>query len=90
MHFCLVVVFSTLGYAQNQPKENDSLQMIYLIEGDTIPRSAIELNEVIVLPRLSFKDSKARRDYLILRRRTLKVYPYAKLAAERLVTRITP
>lgn len=57
----------------------------YIIEGDTIPRSSIDLNEVIVFKRLKFTDKEERRRYLILRRKTRKVYPYAKLASERLV-----
>lgn len=57
----------------------------YLIEGDTIPRSSIDLNEVIVFKRLKFKNNTERRRYLILRRKTRKVFPYAKLAADRLV-----
>jgi len=58
----------------------------YIVEGDTIPRSAIDLNEVIVFKRLKFDNKEKRRAYLILRRKTRKVYPYSKLAAERLVT----
>ncbi|WP_240486180.1 DUF4294 domain-containing protein [Aquimarina atlantica] len=58
----------------------------YIIEGDTIPHEAIDLDEVIILGRLNFKDRLARRKYLILRRKTRKVYPYAKLAADRLIS----
>lgn len=58
----------------------------YIIEGDTIPRTAIDLNEVIVFKPLKFENKDKRRAYLILRRKTRKVYPYAKTAAERLVT----
>ncbi|GAA4279174.1 DUF4294 domain-containing protein [Aquimarina mytili] len=58
----------------------------YIIEGDTIPHEAIDLDEVVILGRLKFKDRLARRKYLILRRKTRKVYPYAKLASERLTT----
>lgn len=58
----------------------------YVIEGDTIPRSSIDLNEVIVFKRLKFDNKEDRRRYLILRRKTRKVFPYAKLAAERLTT----
>ncbi|MBG6133561.1 phage antirepressor YoqD-like protein [Aquimarina sp. EL_43] len=58
----------------------------YIIEGDTIPHEAIDLDEVIILGRLNFKDKLARRKYLILRRKTRKVYPYAKLAADRLIS----
>ena len=78
--------FSTLLIAQVNPVENDSTEVVYLIDGDSIARSFIELREVVVLPRLSFDTTEERRRYLILKRRTLKVYPYAKLAAERLVT----
>jgi len=65
----------TLGYVQ-----------YYIVEGDTIPHDAIDLEEVVILGRLKFKDKLARRKYLILRRKTRKVYPYAKLAADRLIT----
>ncbi|MFD2564810.1 DUF4294 domain-containing protein [Aquimarina rubra] len=56
----------------------------YIIEGDTIPHEAIDLDEVVILGKLKFKDRLARRKYLILRRKTRKVYPYAKLASDRL------
>ena len=72
--------------AQVSPVEVDSTKTVYLIDGDSIARSMIELREVLVLPRLSFKSTEERRQYLILKRRTVKVYPYAKLAAERLLT----
>ncbi|GER60133.1 DUF4294 domain-containing protein [Patiriisocius marinus] len=58
----------------------------YIIDGDTIPREFIDLQEVVLLNKLSFNNKKDRRRYLILRRKTRKVYPYAKLAAERLIT----
>lgn len=53
--------------------------------GDTIVRESIDLDEVVILRKLRFASEKDRRDYLILRRKTRKVYPYAKLASERLV-----
>ena len=62
----------------------DEYVQYYVIEGDTIPRESIDLDEVIIFKKLEFKDNLARRRYLILRRKTRKVYPYAKLAAERL------
>ncbi len=48
-------------------------------------RETIDLDEVVILRKLSFASEKDRREYLILRRKTRKVYPYAKLASERLV-----
>ncbi|MDT0644891.1 DUF4294 domain-containing protein [Zunongwangia sp. F363] len=69
-----------------QQVENDSVQPTYMIiEGDTVPRMSIDLDEVVLLKKLKFKDNAERRRYLILRRKTRKVYPYAKLASERLV-----
>lgn len=66
-------------------KSNDSTETFYyIIKGDTIPREFIDLDEVILLKKLEFTSKEDRRRYLILRRKTRKVYPYAKLAAERL------
>jgi len=58
----------------------------YIVQGDTIPREYIGLGEVVLLNKLSFNNKVDRRRYLILRRKTRKVYPYAKLASERLLT----
>lgn len=83
LFFLLSVSFS---YGQKD-KEQDSIQSYYyFIDGDTIARDMISLDEVILLEKLKFKSNEERRQYLILRRKTLKVYPYAKLAAERLIT----
>jgi hypothetical protein len=57
-----------------------------IIEGDSIVKNHIDLDEVLVLPRLKFRDARERRRYLILRRKTLKVFPFAKMAGERLET----
>jgi hypothetical protein len=85
---CLIVAGS---YAQTekdyQEKTNDSTQTFYyMIEGDSIPREYIDLDEVVLLNKIEFNSKEDRRRYLILRRKTRKVYPYAKLAAERLTT----
>ena len=88
MGFCLVMVG---GFAQTiedyQEKKNDSSETFYyIIEGDSIPREFIDLEEVILLNKIEFNSKEDRRRYLILRRKTKKVYPYAKLASERLTT----
>ncbi|RAJ16350.1 DUF4294 domain-containing protein [Olleya aquimaris] len=63
----------------------DSTEVEYIIiEGDSIPHKSIYLDEVMLLDRLTFKSKEDRRRYYILRRKTIKVYPYAKLAADRL------
>ncbi|WP_366915890.1 DUF4294 domain-containing protein [uncultured Psychroserpens sp.] len=67
--------------------EQDSTLVQYIyVEGDSIVKEAIDLNEVLVLNKINFSDRKERVQYLILKRKTLKVYPYAKLAADRLTT----
>ena len=81
----ITLLFSALVFAQEDPVKQDSTVVHYMIiEGDSIPVTEVELDEVLMLPNLSFKDRDARIRYIILRRKTLKVYPYAKLAAERL------
>jgi hypothetical protein len=68
----------------NEVKSDTSEVYYYIIEGDTIPREFIDLEEVVLLNKLQFNSKKDRRRYLILRRKTRKVYPFAKLASERL------
>ena len=82
---CILFWLPFLVCAQKFPVHNDSIPENYLIIiGDTIINNSINLNEVYILPKLKFTSSESRRRYLILQRKTMKVYPYAKLAAERL------
>ncbi|MHA6281140.1 DUF4294 domain-containing protein [Salinimicrobium sp. CAU 1759] len=85
--FILFLLFTTLPVvAQVKEPVEDTLEYDYfIIEGDTVAREHIDLDEVLILGRLSFENDLERRKYLILRRKTLKVYPYAKLASDRLV-----
>ncbi len=62
------------------PKEE-----LMLIAGDSVPTYGIPLKEVVIFQPLRFKSTLELKRYLILRRKTLKVYPYAKLAADRLI-----
>jgi len=72
-------------YTQVEDVEQDSTQVKYIfIEGDSIPKTSINLGEVKLLHKLKFNSKQDRIQYLILRRKTIKVYPYAKLAADRL------
>jgi hypothetical protein len=83
----IVFIFPVIIFAQITSTVQDSLAYDYIIiEGDSIPRTAIGLDEVKLLHKLEFDSRDDRRRYLILRRKTIKVYPYAKLAAERLET----
>lgn len=81
----IVVFFPLVLPAQIEPVERDSIYMEYiLVDGDSIAKTAIDLNEVLLLPKLKFANKEDRITYLILKRKTLKVYPYAKLASDRL------
>lgn len=72
-------------FAQEKVIKQDSISTEYLIiEGDSVPRAYIDLDEVMLLHKLKFDSKKDRIRYLILRRKTIKVYPYAKMAADRL------
>ena len=83
----ILILFPILLFGQVKETAKDSItDHYYIIEGDSIPRTAIGLDEVKLLHKLQFDSPQDRRQYLILRRKTIKVYPYAKLAAERLET----
>jgi hypothetical protein len=72
--------------AQIKEKALDSVaEKLIIVEGDSLLQSSIALDEVYVFSKLEFGSYKEKLRYYILRRKTLKVYPYAKLAAERLV-----
>ena len=77
--FFLLLFFSVFAKAQDYSKDS-----LLLVEGDSLPTYGIPLKEVIVFQPLRFKNREELNRYLILRRRVLRVYPYAKLAAERL------
>jgi len=81
--FLPILLLSTLLFSQVE-RDIDSVLLTdrYIIfEGDTL---LIELNEVFLLKKLNFKTDYDRRYYYWFRKKTLKAYPYAKLAADRL------
>jgi len=63
---------------------NDEINDLIIIGEDSIPKRYIDLNEVILFQPLTFDDYDSAKKYAVLRNRTYKVYPYAKLAADRL------
>lgn len=82
----LLLLFTFLGWAQIKEQPLDSVaEKMIIVEGDSLFRSSIDLDEVYLFGKLEFPDYQTKLRYYILRRKTLKVYPYAKLAAERLV-----
>ncbi len=85
--FTLCFLKGFLSWSQIATIINDTIDSPYLmIVGDTIIDSSINLSEVVLLPKLRLQSLDERRRYLILQRKTIKVYPYAKLASERLET----
>jgi hypothetical protein len=81
----ILLCFPVLVFAQQMPVAQDTTAVeYYYIEGDSIPKAMIELDEVLILNKLNFESKEDKIKYLILKRKTLKVYPYAKLAADRL------
>ena len=78
-YFFLLFFFPAAVIAQEYGEE-----ALLLVQGDSLPSYGISLKEVVVFQPLRFKDREELNRYLILRRRVLRVYPYAKLAAERL------
>lgn len=66
------------NYIQKQAKEESAEFEPYMLDG------AIQLDEVFILPDLMFSDKESLREYLILRRKVRKVWPYAHMASARL------
>ena len=81
-----LLLFTFFFILQNITGQNNTeIDENYIqIKGDTIIKGSIQLNEVILLPKAPYKNSDEIRNYLILKRKVLKVYPYAVLASKRL------
>lgn len=81
----ILFLFPAVFFAQQTETEQDTTSYDYIIiKGDSIPRTTIDLDEVMLLHKLEFNSAEDKRRYLILKRKTIKVYPYATLAAVRL------
>ena len=77
--FLLLIFFSNILTCQEEIEKLD-----FLFPGDSIPTNTFVLDEVTVFQPLKFKNDEEIRKYVILRYRVKKVYPYAKLASERM------
>lgn len=85
LFFSLLITLS-VGHAQIAEQEMDSVaEKMIIMAGDSLLKSSIALEEAYVFGKLKFSSYDEKLRYYILRRKTHKVYPYAKLAAERLV-----
>ena len=70
----------------SQKREKDTLpvpidDIIFVNPGDT---AVVKLNEFMLLPKRKFKSQKDIRYYFWFKRKVFKVYPFAKLASQRL------
>lgn len=84
-HLILISLLGYIGISQIKEKPLDSIaEKMIIIEGDSIFRQSIALEEVYIFGKLEFSSYQDKLKYYILRRKTLKVYPYAKMASERL------
>ncbi|MEZ4842306.1 MAG: DUF4294 domain-containing protein [Flavobacteriaceae bacterium] len=78
----IMMLFSVfLSFAQ-ETKKDTIINDLIVIKGDSVE---ITLDEVIVLNKLKFNSSKEKRYYYWYLKKVQKAYPYAKLAAERLL-----
>tara|TARA_B110000093_G_C12859199_1_gene362676 strand:- start:145 stop:828 length:684 start_codon:yes stop_codon:yes gene_type:complete len=81
----LIYILGVNFYAQEEEliiKDSTYIYGDYIVfSGDSI---LIELEEVRLLNKLNFKSDYDRNYYYWFRKKTLRAYPYAKLAAERL------
>lgn len=86
-NYLLVCLGMSFFWTSAQVKEQvlDSIaEKMIIIEGDSIFQRSIPLDEVYIFGKLEFNSYEDKLRYYILRRKTIKVYPYAKLASERL------
>ena len=85
MRFTYILLFFILisftSQAQVTPKENQQMGYV-LTEKDSILGDTIELPEIIITKEKL--DPEAQKQFKILENRVYKVYPYARLAADRL------
>lgn len=80
--FLIILFGMNVIFSQEEIKDTIPLTEQYIIfKGDTL---LIELDEVLLLQKLKFDTSYDRRYYYWFRKKVIKAYPYARIAAERL------
>ena len=65
--------------------QTDSLPLV-ILPGEKTPQRYIGLDEVVVYQPIKLNSTEEMKKYILLRRRVLKVYPYAQLASNRFTT----
>ena len=80
--FILFIFFTSKSISQNN--KYDDTDLLIMVEGDSIATKSIDLKEITIYSPLNFKSIDDQIRYYTLKRKTLKVYPYALLASKRL------
>ena len=80
--FFFLIIF--IAICQNVSSQEENNSTYFKVEGDSIYKKEIDLNEVVIYNPVEFVNNKERLDYYVLKRKVSKVYPYAKMASERL------
>ena len=78
---CFFLIFFLQFVTLFSQNENSTY---FKIEGDSVFKKEIDLKEVVIYKPVVFEDNQERLNYFVLKRKVLKVYPYAKMASERL------
>ena len=83
-YFLLFLILFNLTLSYSQDKNYKDLEVLIMIEGDSIASKAINLSEITMYSALTFDTMEDKVRYYTIKRKTLKVYPYAVLASKRL------
>lgn len=79
MRIFIVIAFLSICFITSSAQNKILISPFFIADGDTIFTSNIPEVEIF-----SFQDKEERNKYYILKRRVLKVYPYALMAKEKL------
>ena len=82
MKYFITIFFFSISINLIYSQEDN--QIFYKVEGDSVYSSHINLEEVTVYKPIKLESHEDLVMYYTLKRKTLKVYPYAKMASERL------
>ena len=83
-YFLLILSLLNALKSYSQEKKYQDLGVLIKIEGDSVARKSIDLNEITIYPPIEFNSIENKLIYYNVKRKTLKVYPYALLASKRL------
>ncbi len=78
----LTIIILILSSNTSIAQDKTFLADLVIVKGDTLP--SFNLQEITVVPQFEFKSKKQKKKYTRLVRYVKKVYPYAKLANEKL------